>query len=81
MIMTPRICLTLGLLCTKLFALEPIDSSKFDELFDLIQPSTEERAWQAIPWGTKLWDARIEAARLGKPIYLWEMDGNPLGCT
>jgi hypothetical protein len=27
-----------------------------------------------------LWDARRKAAREGKPIMLWEMDGNPMGC-
>ena len=33
------------------------------------------------PWLTELWEARTQAAAKGKPILLWEMDGNPLGCT
>ena len=32
-------------------------------------------------WLTDLWQARKLAARQGKPILLWEMDGHPLGCT
>ncbi|MFT6178221.1 MAG: hypothetical protein ACJAQT_003543 [Akkermansiaceae bacterium] len=46
-----------------------------------ILPSVEESAWQKIAWKTDLWAARKEAARTGKPIYLWEMDGHPLGCV
>jgi hypothetical protein len=30
---------------------------------------------------SSLWEARKRAAAEGKPILLWEMDGNPLGCT
>jgi len=46
-----------------------------------ILPKASEMAWQKIPWRIDLWQARKEAARTGKPIYLWEMDGHPLGCT
>ncbi len=50
-------------------------------LVNEILPSVEESAWQKIDWMTDLWEARQEAARTGKPIYLWEMDGHPLGCV
>ena len=46
-----------------------------------ILPSVEESAWEKIDWKTDLWEARKEAAKAGKPIYLWEMDGHPLGCV
>lgn len=46
-----------------------------------ILPSKEESAWLEIDWKTGLWEARKEAAQSGKPIYLWEMDGHPLGCV
>lgn len=46
-----------------------------------ILPSAGESAWQQIDWKTDLWEARKEAAESGKPIYLWEMDGHPLGCV
>jgi len=26
-------------------------------------------------------DAQAAAAREGKPIFIWAMDGHPLGCT
>ena len=62
-------------------AAEPIPADAFDRLQLLIKPEPGEDPWAAVPWRTRLWDARLEAARLGKPILLWEMDGHPLGCT
>jgi hypothetical protein len=53
---------------------------KIESLKTLIKPRVEETKWEEIPWRVDLWDARRDAARLGKPIMLWEMDGNPMGC-
>lgn len=62
-------------------AAEPIVPGQFDKLHALIKPAEAEDKWAQIPWRTDLWDARKQAAREGKPILLWEMDGHPLGCT
>lgn len=51
------------------------------DLMAVIAPSAKEQAWLAIPWETDLTEARRKAAAEGKPIFLWEMDGHPLGCT
>ncbi|MCP5537988.1 MAG: hypothetical protein H7A51_17360 [Akkermansiaceae bacterium] len=56
-------------------------SATDQQLVNEILPTEKEAAWLEIPWRTNLWEARKEAARSGKPIYLWEMDGHPLGCT
>ena len=53
---------------------------RIETLKTLIKPRAEETRWEEIPWRVDLWDARRESARLGKPIMLWEMDGNPMGC-
>ena len=45
-----------------------------------IRPAAGEDRYTQIPWLTSLWEARQKAAREGKPILLWEMDGHPLGC-
>ena len=58
-----------------------VDSNNLARLHALMQPTAEETRWPQIPWRTSLWQARIDAAAAGKPIYLWEMDGHPLGCT
>jgi hypothetical protein len=70
--------LACGLLC--LVAAEPGDD-QLDKLVALVKPGPQEDKWANIPWQTSLWEARKVAAREGKPILLWEMDGHPLGCT
>jgi hypothetical protein len=59
----------------------PVPPGQFDRLHALIKPHTDEQKWEQIPWLADLWQARKLAAEQGKPILLWEMDGNPLGCT
>lgn len=62
-------------------AAEPIPADQFEKLHALIKPRAGEEKWAEIPWLTELWEARKKAAEQGKPILLWSMDGNPLGCT
>ena len=58
-----------------------VDATTFRDLIAQVQPKPEELDWLNIPWQTDLWAARRLAAREGKPIFLWAMNGNPLGCT
>jgi hypothetical protein len=60
---------------------EAIPAGQLADLHALVKPAAGEDRWARIPWRTSLWQARQEAARAGKPILLWEMDGHPLGCT
>ena len=62
-------------------AAEPITPVQFASLRNLVKPDRADAKWTQIPWGTDLWEARTQAAREGKPILLWEMDGHPLGCV
>lgn len=52
----------------------------FEAIRAVVRPAPGEDPFVEIPWQTSLWDARVLAAREGKPILLWEMDGHPLGC-
>jgi hypothetical protein len=54
--------------------------AQFEKIQSLVKPA-EEAKWEQIPWMASLWQARIKAAKEGKPILLWEMDGHPLGCV
>lgn len=46
-----------------------------------VLPTTEEEKWLSIPWRTNLWDARKQAQAQNKPIFMWMMNGHPMGCT
>lgn len=46
-----------------------------------VLPKPSEEEWLKIPWRSDFAKARAEANRDGKPIFLWMMNGNPLGCT
>jgi hypothetical protein len=46
---------------------------------DLAPPAAE--AWRSIPWRLAVLDARDAAAREKRPVFLWSMNGHPLGCV
>ncbi len=56
-----------------------LTEEKYHELLGALQPGDEP--WLTIPWKTRLLDAQRTASRESKPIFIWAMDGHPLGCT
>lgn len=46
-----------------------------------VLPTEAEERWLQIPWRTNLMRARQEAQQQRKPLFLWIMNGHPLGCT
>jgi hypothetical protein len=71
----------IGLSATQPIPAQPLAPKQFDQLRKVIRPQSGEDKWEEIAWRADLWEARKEAAVKGKPLLLWEMDGNPLGCT
>ena len=59
---------------------EPLTDATFRELLTQLQPAIDE-PWRTIPWKIALLDAQRNAAKENKPIFIWAMDGHPLGCT
>ena len=57
------------------------DTTQFRDTLAFIRPKPSELRWQEIPWQTDIREAARLAAQEGKPIFLWAMNGNPLGCT
>ncbi len=57
-----------------------LDEATFQRLHAELQPSNDE-IWRTIPWKIDLLDAQQTAAKERKPIFIWAMDGHPLGCT
>jgi hypothetical protein len=37
--------------------------------------------WETVPWRTDFFDAQAASIRDRKPIFIWAMDGQTLGCT
>jgi hypothetical protein len=54
-------------------------AADFDKLHAELQSPREP--WQAIPWQLSLLEARAQAAKEKKPIYMLCRSGHPLGCV
>jgi hypothetical protein len=63
------------------FSTERLPDTQFKALHAAVAPSGPAERWAEIPWQTDLQAARQKAAREGKPLFMWIMDGHPLGCT
>ena len=57
-----------------------LTETRFEELHQQLRPSPGE-PWLTIPWKLSVLDAQRIAAEQNKPIFIWAMDGHPLGCT
>ena len=56
-----------------------LDEKEFRRLHQELVPKNE--TWKTIPWHDNLISAQQAAVEQGKPIFVWAMDGHPLGCT
>ncbi len=63
------------------FALVALLGPSLDARIKEVLPQPSEDKWLTIPWRTNLMEARVEAQKTGKPMFLWIMNGSPLGCT
>ena len=57
-----------------------LSAAEFEKLHRLLRRSREE-AWQQLPWQLSLLEARDQAAREQKPVFLLVRSGHPLGCV
>ncbi len=60
---------------------EPPADATLAEKVASVLPRADENLWLSIPWRRNLHAARMESQLSGKPLFLWVMNGNPLGCT
>jgi hypothetical protein len=58
-----------------------LGQSAIDRELSALLPTDSENRWMVIPWRTNIMAAIEEGRRAGKPIFLWVMNGNPLGCA
>ncbi len=72
---------TLAFSCPLQFAAgQDLTTEKCNTLLSELQPKSDA-LWRTIPWRTSLLEAQKAAAEENKPIFIWAMDGHPLGCT
>jgi hypothetical protein len=70
----------LAVATARTFGLE-LTAANWEKAHAVIRPQADEDKWMAIAWETDILEARKRATTEEKPIFLWEMDGHPLGCT
>ena len=59
---------------------KPIGATEFRSLQKKLIPKRQGK-WQRIPWMTDMLAARRRAIAEKKPLFMWSMNGHPLGCT
>ncbi len=57
-----------------------LNDASFRALHEQVVPHARE-TWETIPWRVDLLVAVREAETTGRPLFLWTMNGHPLGCT
>ena len=72
--------LLMAVLFTKVLSSAELNESEFRNLQRQLQPPADE-PWRTIPWKITLIEAQRTAIQEKKPIFIWAMDGHPLGCT
>jgi hypothetical protein len=55
-----------------------LDQERFEELMSSVVPAEDSKL---IDWIPDLLEAQKLALKQKKPMFIWSMDGNPLGCT
>ena len=59
---------------------QELTPEQFHELHRQLRPAADE-PWRTIPWNISLLQTQRLAAEQNKPVFIWAMDGHPLGCT
>lgn len=57
-----------------------LSESRFNQLHQDVQPKPGED-WSTIEWQTSLIKAQNMAVDAKKPLFIWAMDGHPVGCV
>ena len=67
------------LLASAMWAQEGLTDADCQKLHESLKPPVAE-LWRDIPWKVSLVEAQNLAAKEKKALFIWSMDGNPLGC-
>jgi hypothetical protein len=56
-------------------------AADFERNYAHISATEDELRWRDIPWIPDLWEGRARAAETGRPLFIWAMNGDPLGAV
>jgi len=59
---------------------EPLSTEDFTKIHSQLAAPKDE-PWRSIPWKLTMLEARDAASKDKKPVFLWSMNGHPLGCV
>jgi hypothetical protein len=68
------------LLLAALLLQDPLSDDDLGKLHADLAPPKDE-AWRSVAWKVGLLEARERAAKEKKPLFVWSMNGHPLGCV
>jgi hypothetical protein len=58
-----------------------VDLARLRQRIDAVWPQPDEEKWLQVGWELDLFAARQRSVDENKPIFLWMMNGHPMGCT
>ena len=75
-------CLTLRVLSVWVLTAVVLAGQGLQDVHALIKPHPGESLWMRLQWFTSVWEARQQAAREGKPLFIWAgSGGGPIGVS
>ena len=75
-----RFVLPLVAVASTLGVEDQLTEARARKLHEQLRPDAND-VWLTIPWRIDLLEAQNLAAEEGRPLFIWAMDGHPLGCT
>lgn len=57
-----------------------INEAEFKKLHREVVPK-KTALWETIPWEVDILEAKRKAEESGRLIFMWSMDGHPMGCV
>lgn len=55
--------------------------AEFETVLRFVKSSGDEARWREIPWIPGIWEGIKVAEKKRKPLFVWAMNGDPLGCV
>lgn len=60
---------------------ESLSDAQFELLRQFILPTSDEAKWRETPWLPSIEDGRVKGTAQNRPLFVWAMNGDPLGCV